>query len=112
MTKPTWDGERWSDDNPITDEEKHAYCMRRRGVCATFIGEFLYKEAERAGFDMRDFVITKPIPIPPGNVYDRDGKIIGSIMTEEQMKNQYRPLKPSDKPMWPCRGSVTKRGNP
>jgi len=42
MTDPTWDGYRWSDDDPITDKEKHAYCRRRRGVCATFISASLY----------------------------------------------------------------------
>ena len=90
---PTWDGEKWSDDNPITDEEKHAFCRRRWGVDAVFLPEPLYAAAELTGcFDMRRFVIDKPLftfPIPPGNIYTRDGKLIGSIMTDEQAKNQY-----------------------
>lgn len=93
MSEPTWDGEKWSDDNPVTDEEKHAYCWRRWGVDAIFLPETLYAAAELTGcFDMRRFVIDKPLftfPIPPGNLYTCDGKLIGCIMTEEQAKNQY-----------------------
>jgi hypothetical protein len=50
------------DSNPVTDAEKHAYCIRRRGVCATFVTASMYAAAEKAGFDMRDFVIRKFIP--------------------------------------------------
>ena len=63
MDEITWNGKRWSDDNPVTDEEKHAFCKRRWGVCAVFLPPTLYAAAEQTGFDMRRFVIDKPIPL-------------------------------------------------
>jgi hypothetical protein len=60
-----WDDKKkvWSDDHPVTDEEKHAFCIRRWGFCATFITAALYEQAEREGIDMRRFVIQRPMPI-------------------------------------------------
>ncbi len=53
----------WSDDYPITDAEKHAYCRRRWNHDAFFISKSLYALAERDGsYDMRMFVINKPMP--------------------------------------------------
>lgn len=46
----------------MTDEEKHAWCKERTGLCAGFISPSLYAAAEAAGYDMRWFVINKPIP--------------------------------------------------
>jgi hypothetical protein len=61
-----WDAKKkeWDDDHPVTDEEKHAYCIRRTGFCATFLSPALYAEAEREGtFDMRRFVMQRSMPI-------------------------------------------------
>lgn len=30
----------------------------------------------------------------PGNLYDKDGKVFGCIMTEKQMAESYRPISP------------------
>jgi hypothetical protein len=61
---PVWDGTRWSDDDPKTDAEKHAYCMRRTGHCATYLSPNLYALGERDGHDMRPYVKTQPLPRP------------------------------------------------
>jgi hypothetical protein len=50
---PTWDGTRWSDD---------AWCMRRQNRYATVISQNLYSAAEAEGWDMRYYVISKPMP--------------------------------------------------
>jgi hypothetical protein len=64
----------WSDDHPVTDEEKHAFCIWRTGFCATFISPSLYKQAEREGLDMRRFVKNRPMP-----TLKVGGKVIGHI---------------------------------
>lgn len=46
----------------MTDEEKHAFCKRRTGFCATFVSPVIYAAAEKAGYDMRWYVINKPVP--------------------------------------------------
>lgn len=67
MPEPTWDGERWSDDDPKTDDEKHAFCKFRTGYCATFVPCSLYEQAQRSGvIDMRWFVPVRPMPKLPG----------------------------------------------
>lgn len=61
--KPTWDGTRWSDDDPKTDDEKHAFCKHRTGDYATILPRSLYEAMEREGkTDMRWYVINKPLP--------------------------------------------------
>jgi hypothetical protein len=66
MAEVTWDGTRWSDDDPKTDEEKHVFCQRRWGCNATFISAILYAMLEKQGnYDMRQFVINKPVPQSP-----------------------------------------------
>jgi hypothetical protein len=38
-----------------------------------------------------------------------DGRVIkhgACIMSDEQLRAQYRPLSPSDQPKWPCRGET------
>jgi hypothetical protein len=84
MTEPTYDpvAKRWSDDAPITDAEKHAYCRRRWNHDAVFLSPVVYEAARRADFDMRTFVINQPIPVDGGTV-------TGTIMTAEKMKSQY-----------------------
>jgi hypothetical protein len=71
-----FDGTRWSDDDPKTDREKHEFCRRRTGVCATFLSPSLYAKAESLGYDMRNFVINKSIPVvlSPGEVSLDNGK--------------------------------------
>lgn len=54
----------------MTDDEKHEWCRKRGAPSALFLPEPLYREAERQGYDMRYYVIQKPIPIssyPPRN---------------------------------------------
>lgn len=51
----------------MTDAEKHAWCKKRTGFCATFVSPVLYAAAEQAGYDMRWYVVTKPMPTLPGN---------------------------------------------
>jgi hypothetical protein len=46
----------------MTDDEKHAWCKERTGHCAGFVSPSLYAAAEKAGYDMRWFVISKPMP--------------------------------------------------
>jgi hypothetical protein len=71
-----FDGTRWSDDDPKTDREKHEFCRRRTGVCATFLSPSLYAKAESLGYDMRNFVINKSIPVvlSPGEISLDNGK--------------------------------------
>jgi hypothetical protein len=45
----------------MTDEEKHAWCKPRNGMGAVFVPEALYRAAEELGYDMRWYVMTKPI---------------------------------------------------
>jgi hypothetical protein len=47
--------------DPVTDEEKHAWCMKRTGCGAGFLSPSMYAAAERNGNDMRQYVIQKPI---------------------------------------------------
>lgn len=47
----------------MTDDEKHSWCHERGYPSAVFLPESLYRIAERQGYDMRYYVITKPIPI-------------------------------------------------
>jgi hypothetical protein len=55
----------WSDapiiatvnDSPVTDEEKHAWCLRRTGYRAGYLAPLTYAKAERDGQDMRYYVI-------------------------------------------------------
>lgn len=63
----TWDEatSRWSDDDPKTDEEKHLFCRRRTGVCATFIPQAMYDRAAALDCDMRWYVPNRPMPINP-----------------------------------------------
>lgn len=51
-------------DQPVTDDEKHAFCRERTGFIATILPRSLYNAAEQAGFDMRWYVYAKPVPIP------------------------------------------------
>lgn len=46
----------------MTDAEKHEWCQKRGYPSAVFIYPWLYHAAERAGFDMRQYVMIKPIP--------------------------------------------------
>lgn len=46
----------------MTDAEKHAWCKQRTGFFATFVSPVLYAAAEQAGYDMRWYVVTKPMP--------------------------------------------------
>ncbi len=77
MTEHTWDEttQRWSDDDPKTDDEKHAFCIRRRGYYATFLTPSMYKMAEETGQDMRWYVINKPIPI--ASLFTYHGAVTG-----------------------------------
>lgn len=61
---PVWDAttKRWSDDEPRTDAEKHAFCKRRTGVEATYINQAQFDHFKREGVDMRYYVVIKPIP--------------------------------------------------
>lgn len=54
----------------MTDAEKHADCRRRWGpeYSAVFLPPSLYDAAEAAGYNMRDYVKTRPIPLT------KDGK--------------------------------------
>lgn len=74
IPKPTWDAaaQRWSDDDPKTDAEKHAYCIRREGHCATYLSPSLYAAAETIGEDMRRYVKNQPLPaIKSGLTYSK-----------------------------------------
>lgn len=94
----TWDEatQRWSDDDPKTDEEKHLFCRRRTSVCATFIPQAMFDKATALGCDMRWYVPNRPMPITrgPGEVYI-NGKLAGTggILTYTS-------------------NSLTRRGNP
>jgi hypothetical protein len=88
MNEPTWDGERWSDDNPVTDEEKHAYCQRRWSTTAVFLTPSQYAAAERAGADMRPYVINKPMPISPGTVFTIEHKLPSSAEMRAAIQRQ------------------------
>ena len=48
---------------PLTDEEKHAWCRRRGYPSAVFLPPALYDAAEREGYDMRYHVKQQPIPL-------------------------------------------------
>jgi hypothetical protein len=63
----TWDEttKRWDDDDPKTDTEKHNFCLRRSGCPATYVPPNLYAAMEREHYDMRWYVITKPMPPMP-----------------------------------------------
>lgn len=52
-------------DSPVTDVEKHAFVQRRGYPHAVFLPATLYAAAEKAGYDMRYYVINKPIPLGP-----------------------------------------------
>lgn len=74
LPEPVWDeaAQRWSDDDPKTDEEKHAYCIRREGHCATYLSPSLYAAAETIGEDMRRYVQVQPLPaIKSGLTYSK-----------------------------------------
>ena len=47
----------------MTDAEKHVWCQKRGYPSAVFLPESLYWKAERQGYDMRYYVIVKPIPL-------------------------------------------------
>lgn len=49
-------------DSPVTDAQKHAWCQRRGYPHAVFLAPRLYADAEANGYDMRWYVINKPIP--------------------------------------------------
>lgn len=51
--------------DPVTDEEKHAWCKKRTGLGAIFLTPSMYAAVEREGMDMRRFVIQKPMPEEP-----------------------------------------------
>lgn len=88
----------------MSDEEKHADCIKRTGNPATFVAPSLYDKIEREGGDMRYFVKQKLIPTDQGafhNPFIRgDVYANGSVMTDEQMKNQYSKLAPSKAERW------------
>lgn len=50
----------------MTDEEKHADCIKRTGFPCTFIPPNLYDDAERDGYNMRDYVKQRMLPLTPG----------------------------------------------
>lgn len=80
---------RMSDDCPVTDAEKHAYCNRHWGHCATYISPTLYDAAEALGRDMRGFVKTQPLPR-------------ASVTASGRIKSglTYSKLAPSDRARW------------
>ena len=49
-------------DSPVTDEQKHAWCLKRNGYGAAFLSPSAYAAAERNGNDMRQYVINRPMP--------------------------------------------------
>lgn len=48
--------------DPVTDKEKHAWCRKRTGSCATILPPVLYDRMENENHDMRWFVKSKPVP--------------------------------------------------
>lgn len=58
VPRPTYDEAtgRWSDDDPKTDAEKHAFCRRRTGSPATIAPPQLYDRMAMLGCDMRWYV--------------------------------------------------------
>ena len=48
--------------DPVTDEEKHAWCKKRTGLGAIFLTPSMYAAVEREGMDMRMYVIQQPMP--------------------------------------------------
>lgn len=79
----------------ISDEDKHAINMIRTGHPCTVLPPKMYDDAVAQGCDMTSFVKNKPLPISW-----KDGHM------------QSSKLAPSDRPAWPCPGSMTKKGNP
>ena len=52
-----------SDESPTTDNQKHEFCRKRGYPSAVFLPEWLYRAAESEGYDMRFYVILRPIPL-------------------------------------------------
>jgi hypothetical protein len=46
----------------MTDDQKHKYARLTTGFDALFLPPALYKIVEEQGYDMRAFVVAKPIP--------------------------------------------------
>lgn len=98
MTEPTWDGTRWSDDAPITDAEKHAFCQRRFGHDAFFCSANLYAAAEKAGVDMRMWVVNKPIESTFHDMRMKPGYVAQGSITGRWP--HYAKYGPSDAARW------------
>jgi hypothetical protein len=47
----------------MTDDEKHEFCRERTGFGAVFLPPTIYEAAERAGYDMRFYVMQKSMPV-------------------------------------------------
>lgn len=56
-----------------------------------FLPPSLYDRAKAAGYDMKWYAKTKPMPPLPidRNLYDITGRVVGCIMSAEQMASQY-----------------------
>ena len=48
----------------MTDTEKHEWCKQRDGFGAVILPSSLYRRIEELGYDMRWYVMSKPIPAP------------------------------------------------
>lgn len=56
-----------------------------------FLPPSLYDRAKAAGYDMKWYAKTEPLPRFPEsrNIYFADGRLAGCIMSAEQMASQY-----------------------
>lgn len=116
VTPNVWDevAGRWSDDDPQTDREKHDFCLRRTGACATFLPPAMYDRAAALDCDMRWFVKQQPIP----TTITIEHKLPTSAQMRDRVKADFdagRPLGAnhvSEPPDHLRYAAMTRRGNP